>query len=82
MKNKTYKRREPVGYKLRPIDDLLKKANLTPYQLEKDTGLDSALISFLRHNPPDKLNPSFSTLTRLKKALGIKSWDEMFQEKD
>lgn len=79
MKKKTYTRKDPVGYRIKDLSQLIKASGKTLYQIQQETGLPSGFLYHLKSNKAHRQNPSFSTMTRLMQALGLNDWDQLIE---
>lgn len=80
MKEKTYTRKDPVGYRIKDLSQLIKASGKTLYRIQKETGLPSGFLHHLKSKKAHRQNPSFSTMTRLMKALGLTDWDQLIEK--
>lgn len=78
-KKRLYNRKDPVDYRIKDLSQLIKASGKTLYRIQKETGLPSGFLHHLKSKKSHRENPSFSTMTRLMKALGLKHWDELIE---
>lgn len=76
---KPYSQKDPIGFRIKDLTPLIKATGKSLYRIQKETGIPSGFLFYLNSNEENRLNPSFSTLTRLRKALGLASWDDLIE---
>jgi hypothetical protein len=76
---KSFARKEPVGWQIRDLDELIKASGKSLYRIQKETGIPSGFLFHLKSDSKNRLNPSFATMTRIMKALGITDWEQLVE---
>ncbi len=76
---KSFSRKDPVNWQIRDLDPLIKASGKSLYRIQKETGLPSGFLFHLKSNEKNRLNPSFSTMTRIMEALGLSSFEQLVE---
>ncbi|MBX2986797.1 MAG: hypothetical protein KF802_02770 [Bdellovibrionaceae bacterium] len=77
-KTRTYSRNGPVDFQIADLAPLIKASGKSLYRIQKETGLPSGFLFHLKSKKKNRLNPSWATITRIKRALGL-SWDQLIE---